>query len=160
MKFSIIFSFLFLSNGIFIQGKNGLQGFDRSVFYAVISSDKLNEINNQLNIIKESSIFEKDAFEGALLMKKSGLLTNVREKLSFFKAGRTKLESSISKYKDNTEYRFLRLIIQEHAPRIVKYRDEIDEDSQLIQTNFKNLSILLQQVIMDYSKNSTALKVL
>jgi hypothetical protein len=52
-----------------------------------------------------------------------------------FKSGRSKLESAITKDKENTEYRFLRLIIQEHAPRIVKYRNELEKDSKWIQSN-------------------------
>jgi hypothetical protein len=111
-----------------------------------------------LNIIKGMSLVEKEAYEGALLMKKAGLVANAKEKLSLFKSGRSKLESAISKNTDNTEYRFLRVVIQEHAPRIVKYKNELEEDAKLIRNNFKNLSAFLQQVINDYSKKSTVLK--
>jgi hypothetical protein len=141
-----------------VQGGEAGQGFDRVVFYAAMSSDNLNEINTQLNIIRGASITEKDAYEGALLMKKAGLVNSAKEKLSLFKSGRSKLESSILKEATNTEYRFLRVIIQEHAPKIVKYRNQLEEDSRLIRSNFKSLSQLLQQVIIDYSKKSTVLK--
>ena len=121
-------------------------------------TDKLNEINTQLNILKESSLDEKEAYEGTLLMKKSGLVANAKEKLSLFKTGRMKLEASISKDTKNAEYRFLRIIIQEHAPKIVKYRNELEADSRLILDNYKNLPQFLQQVINDYSKKSKVLK--
>ena len=91
-------------------------------------------------------------------MKKAQLVSKPKDKLSFFKAGRSKLESSISSDKENTEYRFLRLIIQEHAPKIVKYKKDIEEDSKLIRSNFKDLSTILQQIISDYSKKSRVLK--
>jgi hypothetical protein len=91
-------------------------------------------------------------------MKRSELFAKAKDKLNVFKSGRSKLESSISKDSGNTEYRFLRLIIQEHAPKVVKYRSELEEDSRLIQTNFNSLSQFLQQLIIDYSKDSKVLK--
>lgn len=133
--------------------------FNRSVFYNVLASEIVPDIDTQLRIVNESFIVEKEAYEGALLMKKAGLLKKPKDKLSFFKTGRVKLESSISNDKDNTEYHFLRLIIQEHAPKVVKYRNELKGDSILIRTNFKNLSPILQQVILDYCKKSTILKI-
>ncbi|MEP7165096.1 MAG: hypothetical protein ABI741_10385 [Ferruginibacter sp.] len=158
MKFKVIFCLLFFFTGMIGQAERAGQGFDRSVFYAAMSSDKIEEINAQLIIIKGSSVAEKEAYEGALLMKKAGLAGTAKEKLSLFKSGRSKLESSISKDANNTEYRFLRVIIQEHAPKIVKYRSQLEEDSRLIQTNFKSLPLFLQQVINDYSKKSKVLK--
>jgi hypothetical protein len=141
-----------------VQGKSQNNSFDRSAFYNAIKYAKAAEIDTQINIVKGSSIPEKEAYEGILLMKKAELLAKPKDKLNIFKSGRSKLESSISKDKDNTEYRFLRLIIQEHAPKIVKYHNEMDEDIKRIQTNFKNLTPFLQQIIIDYCKYSKVLK--
>ncbi len=159
MRFSAIISLLFLFPGTIVQAEKMGQNFDRSVFYAAMSSDKLDIVNSQLVILKGLSLIEKEAFEGALLMRKSGLVKTAKEKLDLFKSGRSKLEKVISKNADNIEFRFLRVIIQEHAPRIVKYKSQLADDSKLINTNFKTLSALLQQVILDYSKNSTVLKI-
>ena len=136
----------------------GQRAFDRSAFYAAMASSKLEVVDDQLAVIKGMTGVEKEAYEGALLMKKSGLVTKAKEKLSLFKSGRAKLENSIARDKDNTEFRFLRLIIQEHAPKIVNYRDELEKDSKQIKTNFKSLPEIVQQAIMDYSKKSTVLK--
>jgi len=159
MKLSLFFSLLFLTSMVSATGTMTPQHFDRSNFYAALASDKLADINTQLALVKESSINEKEAYEGALTMKKAGLVATAKEKLSLFKAGRIKLESAISKEKDNIEYRFLRLIIQEHAPKIVKYRNETEEDSNLVRANFKSLAPYLQQAITDYSKKSKILKI-
>ena len=158
MKLSIIISFLFLTSVVFVKANTGGQGFNKADFYAAMASDKMEDINIQLVAVKGSSINEKEAYEGALLMKKAGLVGNVKEKLSLFRSGRTKLEACISKDNGNAEYRFLRVIIQEHAPKIVKYRNELEQDSQLIKADFKNLPQFLQQVINDYSKKSKLLK--
>ena len=157
MKLRFFLFLLFLSFTFIVHGKN-LQGFDKAAFYAALSSETLDVVNKQIAAVKVSVIAEKEAYEGALLMKKAGLMTSAKEKLSFFKSGRAKLESSIVKDSNNTEYRFLRVIIQEHAPRIVKYRSQLEEDSRLIHTNFKTLPQFLQQVINDYSKKSAVIK--
>ena len=91
-------------------------------------------------------------------MKKAGLITKPAEKLSLFKAGRLKLEAAIKKDKENAEFSFLRLIIQEHAPKIVEYRNNINADVSAIRSNFKTLSPVIQQAIYDYSKKSKVLK--
>ncbi|GAC1594260.1 MAG: hypothetical protein NVS3B8_07890 [Chitinophagaceae bacterium] len=118
----------------------------------------MEEINNELAIVRAASINEKGAYEGALLMRKAGLLKKPEEKLKAFKSGRIKLETAILDNNDNGEYRFLRLTIQEHAPRIVKYYKELEKDSQYIQKVFKNLSPAVQKAILDYSKTSKTLR--
>lgn len=131
--------------------------FDKSAFYSAMASDNLETVNSQLSIVKAASIAEKEAYEGALLMKKAGMVTKVKEKLSLFKAGRLKLEASIKKG-GNTEFNFLRLIIQEHAPKAVDYRQDIENDVAVIRSGFKTLPPAVQQAINDYSKRSKVLK--
>lgn len=133
-------------------------GFDKTAFYGALAANDLNSINAQLNMVKTSSINEKEAYEGALLMKKAGLITKPAEKLNLFKAGRLKLEAAIKKDKENAEFSFLRLIIQEHAPKIVEYRNNIHADVSTIRSNFKTLSPVVQQAIQDYTKKSKVLK--
>lgn len=154
----MFFNLLLLFSIITVQGNSQKTGFDRSAFYNAMASDNLQEINTQLAIISTSSINEKEAYEGALLMKKAGLVTKAKEKLSLFKAGRLKLEASIKKNSNNTEFVFLRLIIQEHAPKMVKYNADIEKDSLQIRANYKSLPFVVQQAISDYSKKSKVLK--
>jgi len=141
-----------------VNAAAGQGAFDRSAFYAAMAADKLDEFDQQLVALKTLALPWKEAYEGALLMKKSGLVTRAKEKLSLFKAGRSKLENSIARDSDNPEFRFLRLIIQEHAPKIVNYRNELEKDSKLIRSNFKTLPEVVQTAILDYCKKSTVLK--
>jgi flagellar motor component MotA len=143
-----------------LQLNAGIQktDFDKSAFYSAMASNNINTVNAQLQIIKSSSINEKEAYEGALLMKKAGLITKVKEKLSLFKTGRLKLEAAIKKDKENAEYNFLRLIIQENAPKMVEYRNNIETDLSIIRSGFKTLTPVVQQAIQDYSKKSKVLK--
>ena len=148
--------FIFFS---ILQANSQNTGIEKSAFYTALASGNKTEIEAQLTIVKESAVTEKNAYEGTLLMKKAQLVSKPKDKLKLFKTGRSKLESSISSNKENTEYRFLRLIIQEHAPKIVKYRKDLEEDSRLIRSNYKSLSSELQQIISDYSKKSNILKI-
>ena len=142
----------------FAKIKPSLQSFDREAFYAVMASGDLGEINNELILVRSQSIIEKEAYEGALLMRKAGLLKKPEEKLKAFKSGRIKLETVLSDNNENGEYRFLRLTIQEHAPHIVKYYKEQGSDSEYIKAVFKNLSPFIQTAIRNYSKTSKILR--
>ena len=63
-----------------------------------------------------------------------------------------------AKDKDNGELRFLRLMIQEHAPGILNYKDDLEKDSLYIRQSFKKLPADVQQAITDYSKTSKVLR--
>lgn len=128
--------------------------------YKALSSDNMEAIQIQIEKVQQSSLENKEAYEGALLMKKSGLLKgHAKQKLSIFKSGKTKLESSIIKEPKNAEFRFLRLIIQENAPKLVKYNQDIKEDVEMIKEHYKKFPTYLQQIIADYSKTSNDLKI-
>lgn len=131
-------------------------GFDRQAYYSAIMGHDLREVDQQLLLLGKTE--EKEAFRGALLMKKAGLLRQAEEKLSSFKTGHGQLESAIQKDSSNTEYRFLRLLIQENAPRVVNYRKEIKRDAAHLRTHYQSLSPGLQKAILRYSKTSGELK--
>ena len=158
MNFKPLISLLLLFSVFTVKANIITTAFDKSAFYAAMASDNMEAINNQLTIVKTSSINEKEAYEGAMLMKKAGLVTSAKEKINLFKAGRIKLEAAIKKNKENAEFSFLRLIIQEHAPKIVNYDDNIKIDVAAIRSNYKTLHPVVQQAISDYSKKSKNLK--
>jgi len=131
---------------------------DKSNFYAAMASGKAEEVDAMLNELEKSSLPEKEAYTGALTMRKAGLTSKIKEKLDLFKSGRAKLEAAIKNDEGNVEYHFLRLIIQENAPKIVKYRSDLKTDAEMVNNSFKKLSPELRDVIKDYSKKSKFLK--
>ena len=133
------------------------QKFDKASFYQAIESKDSVKINQQEYILQSSSIKEKQAYEGVLLLKKSGMIGNKRNKLATFKAGKIKLETAIEKDSSNAEYHFLRLMIQENAPKILGYHKELEKDNIYIRKNFKTLSPSVQQAVLGYSKQSKIL---
>ena len=142
----VSFCFLMLMM-ISVNGKNQPQKFDKAAFYAAMSSADLDQVNKELDIVTASSTPNKEGYEGALLMRKAGLVKRPAEKLKFFKAGRIKFETALVNDKDNAEFRFLRFAIQEHAPKIVKYNKDLETDKQFILKEYKNLSSVVQQAI-------------
>ena len=133
------------------------QKFDKAAFYQIIETNDSVKINGQLNLVQGSSIKEKQAYEGFLLLKKADLVRNKKEKLNNFKSGKIKLESALKKDSSNTEYHFLRLMIQENAPKILNYNASLQKDNIYIRKNYKMLSTTLQQAILGYSKQSKTL---
>ena len=139
------------------KGNCLLQDFDRVAFYNVLKSGSIEDIDKEILIIEASSIIEKEAYHGTLLMKKAGMVKKAKDKLAYFKKGRIKLDTELHENNTNAEYRFLRLIIQEHAPKVTKYHSQINEDAEYIKKNYKDLLPAVQQAVIDYSKTSTIL---
>ncbi len=117
----------------------------------------MSEVNDELNLLASSSAAEKEAYEGALLMKKASLVKIPIEKLKVFKKGRIKLETALANDDSNGEYHFLRLIIQENAPKIAKYSANLETDKEAVKKSFKSLAPSVKEVILDYCKNSKIL---
>ncbi|HEY4154972.1 MAG TPA: hypothetical protein VGM24_06085 [Puia sp.] len=131
---------------------------DRTAFYQAIRQDKKDLVNEQLKILKMAPAELRQAFEGALTMKKAGLGGSPPQKLKLFRQGRHELEAAIKRDQNNVEYRFLRLIIQENSPAVLGYRDDLPGDRRIIEKSYKTLPGELQRVIEDYSKKSKILK--
>ena len=97
--------------------------FSKEEYFKVISSNDLSTVNAMLTLLeKEKEGSDKKAYKGALLMKKAEFQKTPKDKLDIFNQGRIQLEHEIGLNPKSTEYRFLRLIIQENAPKLVKYQ--------------------------------------
>jgi len=123
-----------------------------------MASDKKADVEAELNRLQRGGIAGLDAYVGALTMKKAGFAGIPAKKLNLFKSGHRKLESAIKNERENAEYRLLRLMVQENAPTVLGYKNDIKADSEYIRKSFKNLPEDIQQVIVDYSKKSKILK--
>ncbi|MFV0606591.1 MAG: hypothetical protein ACK5NK_12190 [Niabella sp.] len=150
--FILIFTVAFISKPIFAQ-----TAINKADFFMAMSSSSQKKIDAQLAVLKKLSGTEKNAFEGALLMRKAGTLTIPAKKLAMFKDGHKKLEAVIAQYPGNAEYRFLRLMVQENAPRALGYYKSISQDSKFIKEQYKNLPEVTKNSISAYSKQSKSL---
>lgn len=131
---------------------------DINKVYSALSDSSLEKINTIINLLdKQEQTSLNKAYIGTLLMKKSELMEVPTEKINLFKKGTKILEDEINNNSENIEFRFLRLIIQEHSPKILKYNN-IESDRILIIEGFTEISIALQKIILDYSKTSNIIK--
>ncbi|MCE7041581.1 hypothetical protein [Dyadobacter sp. CY312] len=133
---------------------------DRSIFYEVLSGKSEANIDRELSRLNtEKSTSLVNAFKGALQMKKAGFVKGAGNKVKMFKNGALLLEEEIKSNPKNVEYRFIRLSIQENAPKILKYNKNLNEDKKLIIEGFKKLDPELQKVIKNYAEGSDFLKI-
>ena len=112
--------------------------------------EQLNTENNSGNL---------NAYVGALTIRKATQAKGIAQKLALFRDGYSSLETAIGNEPANAEYRFLRLTIQEHAPAILKYNQNIAEDKKLILSSYRRFPALIQQQLRQYSRISKVLKV-
>jgi hypothetical protein len=155
MKVNIFLSFLLVL--FFSAVKAG--DVDKQAFYKVFSSgskDHIDDMISKLEQEKTSSLVM--AYQGALHMKRAVFLKGVGAKVKTFKKGAQLLEEEIKKNPSNAEYRFLRLAIQEHAPGILHYDKNLDEDKSAVTSGFAKFNANLKTVVTDYAKDSKVLK--
>ncbi|WP_343633027.1 hypothetical protein [Fluviicola sp.] len=132
---------------------------DRKAIYSALASDSKDIVQKQLDGVqglKESS--EVKAFKGALQMKAAQFQKTAKDKLNLFNAGKKLLESEIKSNDSNVEYRFLRLLIQENAPKQLKYNGNIEEDALNIAAGYSKLKESTKAAIESYAKKSASLK--
>jgi hypothetical protein len=155
---SLVTLFILILIAFTSAGQSGTAPLDKEKLYSAMSSNDLEKLNQQLKNIEQLNNLEGEAFEGALLMKKAGLLKIAKEKLTVFKEGNRKLENAINSDSTNPEFRFLRLMIQENAPRILNYYKDIKTDRSIVTSKFKELPAPVKEAVVAYSKNSKILK--
>ncbi len=129
--------------------------FSKAEYFKIMEGKDVSTINamlTKINASKESG--EQRAYKGALMMKKSSFEKTPKDKIELFKQGKTLLEKEIGANSKNTEYRFLRLIIQENTPAILKYQSNIAEDAQWIEANYSSLDSDVKSSIVSYAKAS------
>jgi hypothetical protein len=115
-------------------------------------------VDAQISELNSAPADIKNAFLGAMIMRKAGIGGNPSSKLKLFKQGHKLLEGAIAKDPNNAEYRFLRLIIQENAPGVLGYKSDLQKDSEFIRKSYSSLPEDLQKTITDYNKKSKVLK--
>ncbi|MNJ84714.1 hypothetical protein D3C87_21730 [compost metagenome] len=140
-------------------GLNSYAQLDRKSIYNALAGDSKESVQKQLDAlekIKESS--ELKAFKGALQMKAAQFQKTAKAKMDLFNTGKKTLESEIKSNDGNVEYRFLRLLIQENAPKQLKYNGNIDEDVTAIITGYSKLKEATKTALEAYAKKSATLK--
>ena len=74
MNVKLVFSLLLCYSIACVTANSQASGFDRSAYYRAIEFGTRDDIDLQLASVKGSQVPGKEAYEGALLMKKAGLV--------------------------------------------------------------------------------------
>jgi hypothetical protein len=149
-----IFAYLIVFSS-FISGEIG-----KDEFYKAFSGKSEADIDKTMaRLEQEKSSSLVQAYLGALYMKKSGFVKGAKAKIKMFKKGAGLLEEEIAKKTDNTEYRFLRLAIQENAPKILKYNKDLNTDKRAIMEGYKTLDPDMKKIIKNYAASSEIIKI-
>ena len=148
---------LFITLSLFASSGSAI---DKGTYYKTLSSNNESEIDKALKVLaQEDETAINKAYRGALISKKADFASFPADKLKLFKRGVTMIEDAIEKAPENIEFRFLRLVIQENSPGFVGYKDNIEEDKNLIYKHFSRLEKSIQTAIKDYAKNSEFLAI-
>lgn len=133
--------------------------FSKSEFFKAMETGNQTTIVAMEKKIADASVNDdQKAYYGAVVMKTSEYQKTAGDKLKKFKEGKTLLEAAIQSNSSNVEYRFLRLMIQENAPKILKYNSNIKEDVTFIKENLNKASKEVKTAITNYSGVSDNLK--
>ena len=151
MSFNVVIAFLILFFEVFSGN------ISRKKFYLIFEGESSQNIEQLILTLEENPT--QNAYLGALKMKLSGLIKSGPSKLKMFKEGKILLEEEINNNPNSVEWRFLRLVIQENAPKIVKYQNNLEQDSSFISTHFKSVDKELKKTIKKYATQSKTLTI-
>lgn len=79
------------------------------------------------------------AYKGAAIALKARSAKTIKKKKEGFVKGVSYIEHAIKENPDAIEPRFVRLGIQENSPKVLKYKDNIEEDKRFILEHFENI---------------------
>ncbi len=112
---------------------------------------KIGLLNSQLVEVNKDSSPVLLAYKGAAIALKGKYAIKLKNKKHFFIEGISLLEFALEKDPNNIETRFIRLVIQEKSPKLLKYKSNIVEDKHYILLNFKLVkSSDLKKYIIEY----------
>ncbi|WP_123867141.1 hypothetical protein [Flavobacterium oreochromis] len=90
------------------------------------------------------------AYKGAAILLKSRFVTNKEERKEQFMLGVKTVEQAVAKDANSVEIRLIRLSIQEHTPKFLKYKSNIEEDKKIILLGFNKQNSGLKEYIQRY----------
>src|SRR5690554_740266 len=130
----------------------------RSQYPEAVKSDEVSsKLDKELSNINSSSTPVLLAYKGSILTLKAKFAKDRKIKKEFFKEGVSLLESAVKANPQNIEIRYIRLSVQENAPKILKYNKDIEADKGFILKNYETTSSKeLKGIIKEFALKSNA----
>lgn len=118
------------------------------------NTDKFYELTQKGNHSEDPVIA---AYYGCALTLKASFSEKTGDRISYFRKGRRMIEDAIESAPSNIELRMIRLSVQINAPRITRYRKNIDEDRKFLQENIDKVTVpKLKKFIQGFMTSSKA----
>ncbi|MEO8819544.1 MAG: hypothetical protein ABI267_08375 [Ginsengibacter sp.] len=94
-------------------------------------------------------------YRASAIMMMAKHVFNPFSKMSYFRKGKSILESAIKADDKNVELRFLRFNAQTHMPSFLGYNNDIDRDKIFLETSFQKITDEnLKAFLLPYLQNS------
>lgn len=95
------------------------------------------------------------AYKGAVATLKANYAKRVKDKKTYFTEGAQLIETAVKADPQNIEIRYIRLSVQENAPKFLKYNDSIEADKAFILAHLPNVKTKsLKAEITSYIQSS------
>ncbi|MDO5509204.1 MAG: hypothetical protein Q4F57_00775 [Weeksellaceae bacterium] len=142
MKFVILFIALFLSIGSFAQNQNLRQELDQAEKSKKAAEAFMKKLQN--TSAKTASIDGYTAMTHFILARET---SNPFTRMKHFREGKELLEKTIKQEPNQLEWRFYRYMVQDGAPAMLGYKDQLSTDLQFIRNNISKADADLQKRI-------------
>jgi hypothetical protein len=109
------------------------------VAYGNIGSEA--ELLSFIDIIEVTPCLNSEPYMASAIMQKAQFAFAPWTKYRYFIKGRNKLELYIEQNPSDIEARYIRFLVQSHAPFFLGYNKEIKEDVNLIKKNINNYNL-------------------
>lgn len=122
---------------------------------AVESAEITAKLDGELANINSSNKPVLIAYKGAVLTLQAKFAQKNSDKKEFFKQGVSLIESAVSAESSNIELRYIRLSVQENAPKFLGYHKNIEEDKKFILKHAGSISSAeLEEIVKDFVMKS------
>lgn len=112
-------------------------------------------LHNKLESVSAKGEATLQVYKGAVMTMMAKYTKDRKEKKDFFKRGAMLIEDLILNNPKNIEARYVRLSVQENAPKFLGYHKNREEDKAFILDNFKAINnVSLKSTIRKYIENS------
>lgn len=111
------------------------------------------EFYTKMKSVKNTDNAVSVGYKAAAIALKSRFAKPIKSKKQLFLEAKTLLEKQIERNPNEIELRLIRLSIQESVPKILKYKQNIEEDKDFI---YKNATAITNVAKLNYIKDFVA----
>lgn len=119
-------------------------------YYGNIQSEK--ELNGFIRLLESFKCNLARPYEASATMQKAQFAFAPWTKYKYFLKGKKMLEDFIRENPDNVDGRYVRFLVQSHAPFFLGYNSNLQEDARVIRDNIdqQELSYAFKQQILNH----------